>query len=185
MPKSKNMYNVHAMKTLYTAKNIEVRLKSLAKDIVHDYIDRKPILIGILSGSFILLSDLSRMIWKENFHEFEVEFLGVTSYGAGKDSTRNPIFTKDLSIDIKNRHIILIEDIVETGYSLKKVYEALIKKEPASIKTLVLLDKKEKREVDFLPEYVGFTVPGNAWVEGYGLDTDQFGRGNPDIIVRE
>jgi len=113
--------------------------------------------------------------------EGEIDLVSLTSYGGELESSRNPRVMMDLSTDISNRHVLLVEDIADTGYSLAALQKMFLDRGAASLETLVLLDKPSRREVQGVKlDYVGFEV--NDWVEGYGLDTNQLGRGNPKIV---
>jgi hypoxanthine phosphoribosyltransferase len=169
---------------LYTEKQILQRLSELAKEVAGEYAGKDLVLLGVLNGAFMLVSDFSKALWKEGFTSFRVDFVGVTSYGSGKESSRDPRLTKELSSDITGCEVLIIEDIIETGYSLQTLINLLESYRPNSIKILTLLDKKDKRETPIEPDYIGFAINSAVWVEGYGLDTDQKGRGCPDILAK-
>ncbi len=170
-------------KILISEKQITARVKALAKGIVKDYKGLDLTLVGVLDGAYILMSDLSKELYKLGLKNFEVAFIGISSYGSSRESSKNPLITKDLGLDILKKHVLLVEDIVDTGWSLDFLQRYLSERKPASLKTLVLLSKKERREIKVPIEYIGFKIE-NKWVEGYGLDTDYKGRGNPDIIEK-
>jgi len=149
---------------------IQKRVKELAEKISEDYKDRKPLFVGILKGAFIFMADLIR----ELKIPVEVDFLGVSSYGKSTESTGIVQITKDLERDISGRDVVLIEDIVDTGLTLRYLYELLRSRGPRSVKICVLLDKVERRKVEVPLDYVGFTVP-DLFLVGYGLDfAEQF-----------
>jgi len=116
--------------------------------------------------------------------ELEIDYISVSSYGSGTQSSREPIINLDLRTSIRDRNVILIEDIVDTGYSLNTLLGMLRARGPKSLKTCALLSKKDAREVEVKVDYLGFEIP-NLWVEGYGLDTDQKGRARNKIVVRK
>lgn len=177
------MYTVNVSSQLLISNNqIQKKIKELASQISRDYQTKLPILLGVLNGSYMLMADLSRVLWRKGFRTFTIEFVGVSSYDKSKTSSRNPIITKDLSIDIAGKDVLIIEDIVDTGWTLKFLKKYLTNKKPRSLKTLVLLSKTGKRETKVSIDYLGFKIEGNKWVEGYGLDTKYTGRGNPDIV---
>jgi hypoxanthine phosphoribosyltransferase len=128
------------------------------------------IVIGLLNGSFIFLADLIR-----HFHRYGlsilVDFLAVSSYGRSNQSSGQVIFSCDITTPICNRHVLLIDDIIDTGLTLDSVYRHLKDKKPASLRTCVFLAKNVIRKVDFQADYVGFHVP-NVFVIGYGLDSN-------------
>lgn len=161
---------------------ISERVAELGRQISEDYKDKKPLLVGILKGSFIFLADLIRNI--DPAVGAQVDFMEVSSYGSGKESSGDPKITKDLGIDIRGRNIIVVEDIVDTGYSFNTLLAILRSRGPASLKTCAFLSKPDRREVDVPIDYLGFTIE-DKWVEGYGLDTDQDFRGLSDIVYRK
>lgn len=156
------------------------RVHELGEQITKDYIDKNLLIIGVLKGSFIFMADLIREI---NLEDIEVDFIEVQSYGQNTESSRNPKFTKDTNIDIENRHVLLVEDIVDTGYSFKTLLAILNSRNPSSIKTCALLSKPDRREVEVPIDYLGFTIE-DKWVEGYGIDTKEKFRGQPHITSR-
>jgi hypoxanthine phosphoribosyltransferase len=161
---------------------IRERVAGLAKEISADYKGKKPLFVGILKGSFIFLADLIREI--DPGIGPQVDFMEISSYGAGKESSGQPKINKDLSIPIGGRDVIIVEDIVDTGYSFKALLAILGSRRPASLKTCALLSKPGRREVEVPIDYLGFTIK-DEWVEGYGLDTDQDYRGLPDVVCRK
>jgi hypoxanthine phosphoribosyltransferase len=149
---------------------IKKKVKELAKRISEDYRNKKPLLVGILKGAFIFLADLIREIEIP----VEVDFLGVSSYGKSTESTGVVQITKDLDKDIHEYDVILVEDIVDTGLTLRYLYEILKSRGPKSLKICVFLDKKDRRKVEVPLDYVGFVVP-DLFLVGYGLDfAEQF-----------
>lgn len=162
---------------------IQKRIGELASQIVHEYEGKHPILIGILDGTFIFLADLSRALWDKGLKDFQTSFIGISSYEASTRSSKHPNLTKDIAVNIAKRNVLLVEDIVDTGYTLAYVQKLLQARNPQSLKTIVLLSKPSRREAHVPIDYIGFEVP-DKWVEGYGLDTNLAGRGNPDIIEK-
>lgn len=163
--------------TLITQTQISERIEQLAQTIIADYQGQKIVLVGVLKGSFIFLADLSRALWKAGFEDTEIDFVGISSYGDDTETSRNPRIYLDLSTDIQNRHVLIVEDIVDTGYSLESLLRILHARHPASLKTCVLLSKTSRREIQVPVEYIGFEVDG--WIEGYGLDVR---RACPDVL---
>ena len=108
----------------------------------------------------------------------------VSSYGSGTTYSGSSTIVHDISRDIAGRDVLIVEDIIDTGHTLKFVKEHLLIKNPASLKILAFLDKIEKREANIDVEYIGFTLKGTPWIEGYGLDGGEFGRGRPDIAEK-
>jgi len=167
---------------LFSREEISMRVAELGKKISEDYKDKRPLLVGILKGSFIFLADLAREIDPDI--GAQIDFMEVSSYGAGKESSGDPKIVKDVSQDIRGRNVIVVEDIVDTGYSFATLLAILKSRGPLSLKTCALLSKPDRREVDVPIDYLGFTIK-DEWVEGYGLDTDQDFRGLPDIVFRK
>jgi hypoxanthine phosphoribosyltransferase len=169
---------------LFDEQAILDKVKTLAVEISRDYGEREFIIISVLAGACIFTADLLRELWRNGSTNCMVDFIGLSSYGIDRESSRNPHITKDIDIDFSNKDVLIVEDIVETGFSLLTLTTLLKDRGARSVKTVVLLDKVGKREVEFTPEYVGFQVPDEAWLEGYGLDTKYKGRGNPKLIIR-
>lgn len=165
-------------RVLLTEREIAERVQELARVISRDYQGRDLLLVCILKGAAVFWADLSRLI--EVPHESD--FVALSSYGPGTESSREIKFEHDLSTEIANRDVLIIEDIVDTGHTLKCLREALEARRPRSLKICVLLDKAERREVKLSLEYVGFVIP-NEFVVGYGLDFAQKYRHLPFIAV--
>lgn len=168
------------IKTVLTDDVLNKQINVLATRISKDYKNKNLLLAGILKGSVIFLSDLVRELWRQGLADCEIDFMGISSYGKDTESSKNPHITKDLDTDIRKRHVLLVEDIIDTGYSLDALYRILLQRQPASLKIVVLLSKDSRRGVDVPIEYVGFKIDG--WVEGYGLDTDELYRGRPEVV---
>lgn len=154
------------MNVLIREEDIDKRVAELAERINADYRDRKPVLIGVLKGAFVFLADLLREI----DITVEVDFLSIRSYN-GTESSGIVRITHDLSLNIEDRDVILIEDIIDTGRTVNYILENLRTRKPRSLVVCSLLDKKERRVIDVPLQYVGFTIPG-LFVVGYGLDLD-------------
>lgn len=171
-------------KILYTEEQIQERLQELARQIASDYKGKNPILVGILNGSYITMADLTRALYKEGLTDLEVDFLSVSSYGAGTQYSGSSTVISDMRKDISGRDVLIVEDIIDTGHTLKFIRDYLTQKNPSSLKIFTMLDKKEKREAEVLVDYIGFTLQGKPWVEGYGLDGGEYGRGRSDIAEK-
>ena len=152
---------------LFSSSQIRERVMVLACKISEEYIDRNPILVGVLNGSFIFLADLVRSITIE----CEIDFIHATSY-TGKKSSGIVTLNKGFSLDIRNRDIILIEDIIDTGLTIDYARKLALNMFPKSIEIGTLLLKKDKDDLDFPVRYIGFEIP-QLFVVGYGLDYDQ------------
>lgn len=168
------------MKVLITKEQIQDRVKNLGAQISKDYRELTPVLVSILKGSFLLLSDLIRAMDIPH----EVDFMAVSSYGNAQESTGVVRLLQDLSSDVSGRHVLVVEDIVDTGLTWQYIRANLLTRRPASLKILTLLDKKERRLVDVPLDYVGFVIP-DQFVIGYGLDHQEQMRNLPFIGVLE
>lgn len=171
------MYN-DLEKILFTEEQIQTRIKEIAAQIDKDYAGETPVVVGILKGCFMFFADLVRQM-KTNI---EIDFMSISSYGNNTKSSGEVKMIKDLDRTIEGRHVIIIEDIIDTGYTLKYLMTTLSARNPESIKLCTLLDKKSRREVDVKPDYVCFDV-GDEFVVGYGLDYAQLYRNLPVIGV--
>lgn len=163
---------------LISESSIRNKVKELAGQISSDYANEEPVLIGILNGVVFFFADLVR----ELNIPLKIDFIRASSYGKSDTSSGEVNITKDVELMIRGRHIILIEDIVDTGLTLKQIVQKLREKEPASIKICALIDKRERRNEDIEINYRGFQVEGGFLV-GYGLDYDEMYRQLPDIYV--
>ena len=161
---------------LLTAEQIADRVAELGAEIGEDYAGKNPLLVGILKGAWMFLADLTRAITVPH----QVDFIQVSSYGSGTQSSGEVRLLTDLSTPIIDRHVILIEDIVDTGHTLSTLMNVLKERKPTSLAVCSLLDKPERREVEIHIDYLGFTVP-NKFVVGYGLDWDERFRHLPYI----
>lgn len=168
-------------KVLITREQIQNRVKELAEKISEDYREKNLLLVGILKGATFFTADLMRQLWMLGLTDAEVDFMKVSSYGDKVESSGSPSILLDLNTDITGRHVLVVEDIVDTGYTLEALREILGKRGASSVQTCALLDKAERRRVQVPIEYVGFVIP-DVWVDGYGIDTKQSGRGAPDVL---
>lgn len=166
-------------KVLVSQEQIRAKVKEMAAQISAEYADKDPVFVGVLKGVVIFFADMVREI----SIPCEIDFMCLSSYG-GTNSTGEVAVKKDLSVDIKGRHVVILEDIYDTGRSLDFTYKYLLSKEPASLKICTLLDKPERRVegITLKPEYVGFTIP-NEFVVGYGLDFNEHYRNLPYVGV--
>jgi len=163
---------------LINESQLQARVVELANQISIDYEGKNPLFVGILKGAFVFLSDLIRHV-KIPAH---VDFMQVSSYGSGTESSGIVKILKDLDISVEDRHVIIVEDIVDAGVTMQHLLELLSARKPASLAVCTLLDKKERRIVDVHLNYVGFEIP-NAFVVGYGLDYAEFYRNLPFIGI--
>ncbi len=151
---------------------IEKRIAELGKQITEDYKGKDILLVGILKGSVPFLCSL---MWKIDNEKLAIDFMDVSSYGSGTESSGDVKILKDIDSSIKGKNVMIVEDIVDTGRTIEKLLNMLNTREPASIKVCTLLDKPERRVCDVKPDYIGFEIE-NRFVAGFGLDDDQYMR---------
>ena len=161
----------HHVDILISEADVRSRITELGAEITHFYQQQaidKLIVVGLLRGSFMFMADLVR----ELKLPVEVEFMTTSSYGCGMTSNHDVKITKDLEGDIRNEHVLIVEDIIDTGYTLEKVRSILNLRDPASLAICTLLDKPSRREVEVPVEWIGFSIP-DEFVVGYGIDYAQ------------
>ena len=163
---------------LFTAEQIQTRISEMGAEIARDYEGRNPLLIGVLKGAVLFLSDLLRAIDLK----LGVEFMAISSYGASMRSSGEVRILKDLDVPIEGRDILVVEDIVDTGLTLSYLLSNLRARGASSVKLVALLDKFERREREVKIDYCGFQIP-DAFVVGYGLDYAERYRNLPYIAV--
>ena len=169
---------------LYTKDQIEKRIEELATEIANDYQGKKLILIGILKGAFVVTADLVRAMVVAGCTDVEVSFIIVKSYFDSTTTARPIQLVIDSDIDPKDREILIVDDIFDTGKSLQYVVQHFKEKGAASVESMTLLAKPDRHEVVYRPKYVGFHVE-NVWIEGYGMDSAEQGRGNPNVVKKD
>ncbi len=166
---------------LFTEEEVRARIKEVAKEISDKYKDENVVLIGILKGAVYFLTALSMDMATPN----EITFMAASSYGAGTHSSGNVIVKIDIDREIAGEHVIIVEDIIDTGNTLKLLIEMLKHRKPASIETAVLLDKPSRRIADIEADYAGYKIP-DKFVVGWGLDYNQKYRDLPYIgVIKE
>ena len=165
-------------RVMLTEEQIQERTKALAAQLDRLYAGRKPIVVCILKGSVLFFADLIRNMSTP----MEVDFMTVSSYGSGTVSTRELVIKKDLSVDIKGRDVLIVEDIIASGNTLYCLKKMLITRQPASLNIVTLLDKPERREVPMEPDYTGFVIE-DEFVIGYGLDYAEEYRNLPYVGI--
>ncbi|MGD8428265.1 MAG: hypoxanthine phosphoribosyltransferase, partial [Balneolaceae bacterium] len=170
--------NGEIFKVYLTEEELEKRVSELGSELTEKYRGKDPIFIGVLNGAYIFLSDLMRQVEIP----CEVDFLKLSSYGDEKVSSGQVTDLKDIDADIEGRNIVLVEDIVDTGLSMKYMVDKLQQKNPASIATVTLLHKAEATHHDVQLDYIGFKIP-TLFVLGYGLDYAQEGRNLAQIYI--
>lgn len=168
------------LSVLFTRDEIAATVSRLAAEIRRDYLDKNPILIAVLKGSFVFLADLVRQL---DF-PLEIEFVRLSSYGRGTESSGRVRMAPGAPSQIKGRHVLVIEDIIDTGLTAAFLLDYLHQRKPASLKLCSLTDKADRRRVLINIDYRGLAVP-DKFIVGYGLDCDQKYRNLPDIYVLE
>lgn len=167
-----------AEKILLTEDEIKDKVTELGQVIARDYQDKELLMVGILKGAMIFMADLVRSVTIP----VQFDFMAVSSYGSSSKSSGVVRILKDLEQSIEGRHVLLVEDIVDTGLTLKYLLDNLLTRDPASLRTCTLLDKPERRKVNVKVDYNGFSIP-DEFVVGYGLDYNEKYRNLKDILV--
>ena len=153
------------MRVLITKEELEARIEELAKSITADYEGKRPVLICVLKGAVLFVADLARLLP----FDLELEFMAVSSYGKSTESSGVVRILKDLETDIEGRHVLIVEDVVDSGLTLQYLTRTLKARNPSSLETVTLLSKPSRRTADIECRYTGFEIPGE-FVVGYGLD---------------
>jgi hypoxanthine phosphoribosyltransferase len=175
---SSEFRNPNLGEVLLSEEQLQTRVKELGAEITRDYAGLNPLLIGVLKGACFFLSDLLRAIDTR----LGIEFMAISSYGSSTRTSGEVRIMKDLDVPIEGRHILVVEDIVDTGLTLSYLLANLESRGAASVKLVALLDKSERRERDVKIDYLGFQIP-DAFVVGYGLDYAERYRNLPFIAV--
>ncbi len=165
---------------LFDRHEIETAVRRLASEISKDYRNQNPLLLGVLRGSFVFMADLIRHL---DF-PLEVDFIGLSSYGSSTQSSGKIKVVKKLETPVRERNVLVVEDIVDTGLTTAFLLQHLQRRKPASVKLCALTEKPSRREVSVNIDYLGFTVP-DKFLVGYGLDANQKCRNLPDICYLE
>lgn len=170
--------NRNDVEILYDKETISKKVKELAEQISRDYAGKDLLLVGILKGAFVFMADLIREI----DIPVELDFMDVSSYGMSTVSSGEVRILKDLDYSIKDKDVLVVEDIIDTGLTLKYIKDLLLKREPRSVKTCCLLDKPARRKTDIDADYVGFVIP-DEFIVGYGIDYAEKYRNIPEICI--
>ncbi|MFY9902601.1 MAG: hypoxanthine phosphoribosyltransferase, partial [Trichococcus sp.] len=163
---------------LYSEEEISAVVKDLGAQLTKEYEGKNPLVIGVLKGAVMFMTDLSRAM----ACDLELDFMDVSSYGAGMESSGDVKILKDLDTTVDGRDLLIVEDIIDTGRTLSYLIEIFKYRKAKSIKVVTLMDKKERRVVDLEADYIGINVP-NEFVVGYGLDFNEKYRNLPYIGV--
>jgi hypoxanthine phosphoribosyltransferase len=178
------MSTLHAKTTatpltlLYRRTEIAERIAALARQIDQDYAGRELLVVGILKGSFLFIADLVRALQSPA----QVDFVRIASYGSETRSSGLVEIRKDLEMPIRDRHVLIVEDIVDSGFTLEALCNQLLLRNPASLRVCTLIDKRGQRATEVPVDYVGFAMD-RGFIVGYGLDHDENYRGLPDIYL--
>ena len=163
---------------LYSEEEISAVVKDLGAQLTKEYEGKNPLVIGVLKGAVMFMTDLSRAM----DCDLELDFMDVSSYGAGMESSGDVKILKDLDTTVDGRNLLIVEDIIDTGRTLSYLIEIFKYRKAKSIKVVTLMDKKERRVVDLEADYIGINVP-NEFVVGYGLDFNEKYRNLPYIGI--
>ena len=163
---------------LLSQQQIREKVEELGAQISQDYVGKEPVLVSVLKGAFIFMADLCRAITIP----CSMDFMAVSSYGAGTESSGRVRIIKDLDTIIQNKHVILVEDVLDSGITLHYLIQLLRQRQPASLRLVTLLDKPARRRAQVDVDYCGFQVP-DAFLVGYGLDYGEKYRNLPDVCI--
>jgi hypoxanthine phosphoribosyltransferase len=161
-----------------SADQLQERIAALGKQITADYADHPPLLVGVLKGAFVFMSDIARAIGLP----VEFDFMAISSYGSATKTSGVVRIVKDLELDLTGRHVLVVEDIIDSGLTLQYLRRNLMARNPASLEICALLLREGQQRADLDLKYVGFTIPP-AFVIGYGLDVGERYRNLPDVRV--
>ena len=163
---------------LFSRDAINQRITELAADISRDYAGKELVVVGVLKGAFVFMADLIRRLQTPCV----IDFARLASYGSGSTSSGQIVITKDIEMEIKDRDVLIVEDIVDTGLTLSHLVQAFKERAPHSLKVCAFMDKRLRRKVAFEADYVGFTID-DGFVVGYGLDFNEKARFFPDVYI--
>lgn len=153
-------------KTILSEVQLNQRVRELGERISQDYAGKSLVLIGVLNGAFVFMADLARALCLEHV---QIDFIRVSSYGNGSESSGEITLTKDVELDLEGKDVLLVEDIIDTGRTLAWLKQDFQRRNSASVRICALIDKAERREIDISPDYTGFAV-SEGFLVGYGLD---------------
>lgn len=162
------------------AAELRARIGELGRSIARDYAGREPVLIGVLQGAFVFMADLVRAIPID----LATDFIGLSSYEGGTTSSGQVRLVSDLSMPIAGRHVLIVEDLVDTGLTLEYLRRNLEARSPRSVRVCALADKASRRQVETVLDYVGFAIP-DVYVVGYGFDYEGLYRNLPHVAALE
>lgn len=164
-------------KIVFSAEEIQNKVIELGEKITKDYAGEKVLVVSLLKGSFVFTADLVRAMDIPT----QIEFMTTSSYGDGEESSGNVKIVNDIKAELKDRHVLIVDDIMDSGLTMKVIKEHLESFAPKSVKTCVMLDKPERRKTDIEPDYAGFVIP-DLFIVGYGLNYGDYYRNIPYIF---
>ncbi|HEV8471199.1 MAG TPA: hypoxanthine phosphoribosyltransferase [Methylomirabilota bacterium] len=167
-------------RVLISEHELRARIGELGQEIARDYAGETPVLVGVLQGAFLFMADLVRAIPGD----ITTDFIGLASYGTGNRSSGQVRIVSDLAMSVEGRHVVVVEDIVDTGLTISYLRRNLEARHPRTLKVCALVDKIERRQVDVRIDYIGFTIP-NVFVVGYGFDFGGLYRNLPYVAALE
>ncbi len=170
----------HNRRILFSREKIATEVRRLGQEISRDYGNQEIMLVGVLKGSFLFLADLIREIQSPAV----IDFVRLASYGSGTQTSGLIEFRKELEMPIRDRDVIIVEDIIDSGYTLECLYNKLLLQQPRSLKICTLIDKRARREVEIKADYIGISMD-DGFIVGYGLDHNERYRNLPDIYLVE
>ena len=161
---------------------IQEKIKELGLRIAQKYKGQKLLIVGILKGAFKVTADLTQELHRQGLNDLEISFIAMKSYPDGTRAKYEPKIIQDMDISPEGRAVLLVDDVLDTGKSLEVVHKLIKDRGAKSVESFALVDKPERRQVAYKADYVGFTIP-NVWLQGYGMDTGEVGRAEPNIIA--
>lgn len=161
---------------------IQERIKELGTMVAKKYKGQKLLVVGILKGAFKVTADLTTELHKLGVTDLEISFIAMKSYPDGTKAKYEPKIVQDMDISPEGRQALLVDDVLDTGKSLQVVHKLIKDRGAKSVESFALVDKPERRQVNYKADYVGFTIP-DVWLQGYGMDTGEVGRAESNIIV--
>jgi hypoxanthine phosphoribosyltransferase len=163
---------------LLSEEQLQAKINELGRVLSNDYEGKNPLVICVLKGSFVFTAELIKRL---NI-PIEIDFISLSSYGSGTESSGKVRVMKDLDVSVEGRHVLVVEDIIDTGLTMSYFTDLLVRRDAASVKVVTLLDKPERRKIDMKADYSGFTIP-DAFVVGFGLDYSEKFRNLPYIGI--
>lgn len=167
---------------LISRQQIQKKLQEITLEISKKYKGQRLIIVGVLKGAFKLVADLTSELHQQGLTDLEISFITLKSYPDGTKAKYEPQIVQDMDINPEGRSVLLVDDVLDTGRSLQVVHRLIESRKAKSVESLALVDKPDRRQVNYKANYVGFTIP-DIWIQGFGMDTGEIGRADPNIIV--